>query len=61
MFYFRLPDMKVLSFEHNDLNEYDAAFRKGREKVFCPAVYKDCSFSLIDLALGEYSVPPSYM
>lgn len=53
--------MKVLPFEHSDLLEYDAAFRKGRDKVFCPAAYPDCSFSLIELALGEYSSPFNYM
>lgn len=58
---FTLPTTKVLPFEHNDILEYDGAHRKGKSKAFCPAAYPDCSFSLIDLALGEYSSPYNYM
>lgn len=57
----RLPAMKVLPFEHHDMKIYDSAHRKGKSRVLCPVVYPDCSFSLIDLALGEYSNPYSFM
>lgn len=55
---FTLPSMKVLDFEHSDLVVYDKAHRKGKDKVYCSSVFPDCQFSLIDLALGEYS--PSF-
>lgn len=58
---FTLPTMKVLPFEHADLVVYDKAHRKGREKVYCATVYPDCNFSLIDLALGEHSIPFNFM
>lgn len=53
--------MNVLPFEHHDMQTYDLAHRKGKSNVFCPAVYPECSFSLIDLALGAYSNPYGYM
>lgn len=55
--------MKVLPFEHQDLVIYDKAHRKGKDDVDCGTIYADCNFSLIELALGEYSMPymPSYM
>lgn len=58
---FTLPSMKVLPFEHPDLVVYDMAHRKGRDKVYCSLVYPDCNFSLIELALGEYSTPFNFM
>lgn len=58
---FTLPSMKVLPFEHADLMVYDKAHRKGRDKVYCASVYPDCNFSLIELALGEYSTPNNFM
>lgn len=54
---FTLPSMKVLPFEHPDLVVYDKAHRKGKEKAYCASVFAGCHFSLIDLALGEYSMP----
>lgn len=58
---FTLPSMKVLPFEHPDLVVYDMAHRKGRDRVYCSSVYPDCSFSMIELALGEYSTPFNFM
>lgn len=56
-----MPKTKVLSFEHNDLHEYDAAHRRGQNRVYCIAAYPKCSFSLIEMALGEYMKAPSFM
>lgn len=58
---FTLPSMKVLPFEHPDLMVYDKAHRKGKDKVHCGSMFPDCSFSLIELALGEYSTPFNFM
>lgn len=58
---FTLPKSKVLSYEHNDLMEYDMAHRKGRNKILCAMAYPGCSFSLIELALGTYSSPLNFM
>ncbi|KAG4065212.1 hypothetical protein HA402_007609 [Bradysia odoriphaga] len=57
---FSLPTSKVLPFEHNSIQEYDLAHRKGRDKIHCPLAYP-CSFSLIELALGAYSNPLKFM
>lgn len=56
-----MPDTKVLSFEHNDLHDYDNAHRMGRDNVYCTTTYRDCSISLIELALGGYSKPYNFM
>lgn len=53
--------MNVLPFEHQDLMIYDKAHRSGKENANCESKYPDCSFSLIELALGEYSTPYGYM
>ncbi|XP_031636179.1 uncharacterized protein LOC116349065, partial [Contarinia nasturtii] len=58
---FTLPSMRVLPFEHPDLVIYDKAHRKGRDKVYCASVFSECNFSLIELALGEYSTPFNFM
>lgn len=60
-FYCSLPDTKVLSFEHNDLHDYDRAHRMGKNNVYCSSAFRDCSFSLIELALGRYTKPYSFM
>lgn len=57
----RLPDTKVLSFEHNDLHEYDSAHRMGKSNVYCSSAFRDCSISLIELALGRYTKPYNFM
>lgn len=59
--HYRLPSMNVLPFEHQDLKVYDKAHRSGKENANCGSKYPDCSFSLIELALGEYSTPFGYM
>lgn len=53
--------MKVLPFEHLDLMDYDKAHRRGKENAQCESMYRECSFSLIQLALGEYSIPVNSM
>lgn len=58
---FTLPTMKVLPFEHADLMLYDKAYRQGSDHVYCASVYSECHFSLVELALGEYSSPFSFM
>lgn len=59
--FFRLPDTKVLSFEHNDLHDYDRAHRMGKNNVYCSSAFRDCSISLIELALGRYAKPYNFM
>ncbi|XP_031636367.1 uncharacterized protein LOC116349194 [Contarinia nasturtii] len=58
---FTLPDTKVLSFEHNDLHDYDRAHRMGKNNVYCSSAFRDCSISLIELALGRYAKPYNFM
>ncbi|CAO1438993.1 unnamed protein product [Diamesa serratosioi] len=59
---FSFPKSKVLSFEHPQLNIYDAAHRRGKNNIQCENAYPNCGFSLLRLALGEYSKPPiNYM
>lgn len=41
--------------------EYDSAHRKGRNETYCPMEYPECGFSLIEMALGEYSNPTRYL
>lgn len=61
IFLCRLPSTKVLPFEHKDLPIYDKAYRKGNDRIYCSSMYPDCSFSLIELALGAYSNPFNFM
>ncbi|XP_058455156.1 uncharacterized protein LOC131432713 [Malaya genurostris] len=58
---FSFPKSKVLSFEHHDTRIYDEAHRKGKNKVMCQSIYPECSFSLLELALGKYASPYSFM
>ncbi|XP_001648277.2 uncharacterized protein LOC5563976 [Aedes aegypti] len=58
---FSFPKSKVLSFEHSDTRIYDEAHRKGRSKVLCQSLYPTCGFSLLELALGKYTSPYSFM
>ncbi|XP_055642332.1 uncharacterized protein LOC129779089 isoform X2 [Toxorhynchites rutilus septentrionalis] len=58
---FSFPKSKVLSFEHSDNRIYDEAHRKGKNKVVCQSLYPACQFSLLELALGKYSSPYSFM
>lgn len=58
---FTLPTMKLLPFEHADLMLYDKAYRQGSDHVSCASVHSGCHFSLVELALGEYSNPFSFM
>lgn len=57
----RLPAMNVLPFEHSDVAVYDKAHRKGRSKEQCETAYPECSFSLIELALGHYSAAYNFV
>lgn len=57
----RLPATKVLPFESAEMLAYDAAHRKGKNNVYCQSAYPECSFSLIELALGAYSSPMNFM
>jgi DM4/DM12 family len=53
---FSFPRSKVLPFEHRELMIYDEAYRKGKSGTSeCHDTYPNCGFSLIKLALGEYS------
>lgn len=55
---FAFPKSKVLSFEHPELMIYDEAYRLGKSVATeCHAMYPNCGFSLIKLALGRYSKP----
>lgn len=57
---FSLPKGRVFSFENQGIVPYDNAHRTGRSlKVDCKKMYRDCKFSLLDLALGRYSKPKS--
>lgn len=66
---FTLPAIKTLPFEHADLILYGEAHHKGKAKDkakesagdHCTSAYSDCGFSLIALALGEYTTPPDFM
>ncbi|XP_065091183.1 uncharacterized protein LOC135712143 [Ochlerotatus camptorhynchus] len=58
---FSFPKSKVLSFEHSDTRIYDEAHRKGRNKVMCQSLYPTCAFSLLELALGKYASPFSFI
>lgn len=56
---FSLPKTRVFSFENQAIVPYDKAHRSGRSlKTDCTKLYKECSFSLIDVALGRHSKPP---
>ncbi|XP_058826159.1 uncharacterized protein LOC131686056 [Topomyia yanbarensis] len=58
---FSFPKSKVLSFEHHDTRIYDEAHRKGKNKVMCQSLFPECGFSLLELALGKYADPYSFM
>ncbi|XP_062559173.1 uncharacterized protein LOC134223972 [Armigeres subalbatus] len=58
---FSFPKSKVLSVEHSDTRIYDEAHRKGKNKVMCQSLYPSCGFSLLELALGKYTSPYSFM
>jgi hypothetical protein len=53
---FSFPKSKVLPFEKPELLIYDEAHRKGQKKIDCDSSSK-CGFSLIKMALGNYSKP----
>ncbi|XP_043288492.1 uncharacterized protein [Venturia canescens] len=62
---FTLPLTRVLSYEPEEHRTYANAHTAGYEGRDCAAMFASCSFSLIDMALGKYSVPeqkykPSY-
>ncbi|XP_039446524.1 uncharacterized protein LOC120425951 isoform X2 [Culex pipiens pallens] len=58
---FSFPKSKVLSMEHEDTRIYDAAHRKGKNRVMCQSLYPECGFSLLELGLGKYASPYSFM
>jgi len=57
---FSFPKSKVLPFEKfaKDLQIYSDAFRAGKAGK-CHNTYRNCGFSLVKLALGKYSKPPT--
>ncbi|XP_050456232.1 uncharacterized protein LOC126853971 [Cataglyphis hispanica] len=56
---FSLPLKRVFSFEPDEHRTYTQAHKAGHEGKDCAAMFPECSFSLIDLALGKYNAPPS--
>ncbi|XP_012257666.2 uncharacterized protein LOC105686947 [Athalia rosae] len=54
---FSLPLKKVFSFEPPEHHVYDAAHRAGHQGRDCTRMFPSCSFSLIDMALGNYNSP----
>ncbi|XP_058446009.1 uncharacterized protein LOC131427102 [Malaya genurostris] len=58
---FSFPKSKVLSMEHSDTRLYDEAHRKGKSRSVCHSLYPTCGFSLLELALGKYASPLSFM
>lgn len=57
--YYRLPLKRVFFFEPDEHRTYTQAHKAGHEGKDCAAMFPECSFSLIDLALGKYNAPPS--
>lgn len=59
---FSFPKSKVMASEDKELSIYDEAHRKGKSYETCSKIYPECGFSLLQLALGQYSEPKrSYM
>ncbi|XP_011050521.1 PREDICTED: uncharacterized protein LOC105143742 [Acromyrmex echinatior] len=56
---FSLPLKRMFSFEPEEHRTYTKAHKAGHEGKDCAAMFPECSFSLIDLALGKYNAPPS--
>ncbi|XP_046749318.1 uncharacterized protein LOC124413047 [Diprion similis] len=54
---FSLPLKRVFSFEPPEHHTYDAAHRAGHQGRDCTRMFPACSFSLIDMALGNYNSP----
>lgn len=55
----------MLSYEPDEHRIYTEAHTAGYEGRDCAAMFASCTFSLIDMALGKYSLPeqkynPSY-
>ncbi|TMW48654.1 hypothetical protein DOY81_006243 [Sarcophaga bullata] len=58
---FSLPKQRIYTrelTENSDIKLYDRAYRKARAVDDCSLAY-DCSFSLLELAFGRYSTPPT--
>ncbi|XP_044018774.1 uncharacterized protein LOC122859348 [Aphidius gifuensis] len=58
---FSLPLRRVLmSDEPEEHHTYTQAHRSGNKGARCDVIFGECPFSLIDMALGKYSVEPNY-
>ncbi|XP_024935575.1 uncharacterized protein LOC107274861 [Cephus cinctus] len=53
---FSMPLKKIFSFEPEEHHVYTKAHAAGHEGHDCVAMFPACSFSLIDMALGKYSL-----
>ena len=53
---YRLPLKRVLSYEPDEYRTYTDAHRLGHEGGNCATMFGGCNFSLIDMALGKYSM-----
>lgn len=51
---FSLPKTKVLSFENKGILPFDRAHRKARSIENCKQLYKECTFSLLDVLSGRH-------
>ena len=57
MIFLSFPSIAVrLEEEPRYIVEYDQAFQHGKDSGNCLRYTKMCSFSLLDLALGKYSM-----
>ncbi|KAL5273032.1 hypothetical protein ACFFRR_000041 [Megaselia abdita] len=59
---FSMPRRRLFTREIRDNSEivdYDRAFRSGVFEENCATIYPNCGFSLLELALGKYSQPPT--
>nr|CAH7717352.1 unnamed protein product [Callosobruchus chinensis] len=52
---FRYPEGQLLSSEPDEHHIYHHAAQLGRKERDCSSMFYRCPFSLIDMALGEYS------
>ncbi|XP_031338119.1 uncharacterized protein LOC116167025 [Photinus pyralis] len=54
---FRFPLQKIMNWEPEEHRLYHWAYRIGHEKenTDCADLFSECSFSLLDMALGEYA------
>ncbi|CAD7077438.1 unnamed protein product [Hermetia illucens] len=53
---FSFPKVRPFAREHREIHEYDLAYRTG-DVSDCALLYPNCHFSVLDFALGKYSLP----